>query len=129
MRKIITVMGMVSVFCIQILGQTPLKLLSVHLSQGEEVLQIAAQRDQYAALTVLWRDSPNQKRYYLLTGDQRKGPYDEVIDLQVAFDTTGFIYAARNDTSWYVCEGSQKYGPYSTAFKVRSGDKNTAACI
>jgi hypothetical protein len=59
----------------------------------------------------------------LLTGDQRRGPYDEVIDLQAAFDTVGFIYAARNDTNWYVYEGSQQYGPFSNVFKVRSGNQ------
>jgi len=123
MRKIIAGAGMAFIFCIQLIGQTPVKLLSVHLSQGEEVLQVAAQRDGYAALTVFWKDNPGQKRYYILTGDQRRGPYNEVIDLQAAFDTVGFIYAARNDTTWYVYEGSRKYGPYSIVSKVRSGNQ------
>jgi hypothetical protein len=43
MRKIIASAGMVFIFWIQMMGQTPVKLLPVHLSQGEEVLQVAAQ--------------------------------------------------------------------------------------
>ena len=107
-----------------ILGQTSVKSLPVNLSKGEEVLQVAALNDRYAALTIHMKDDPQNKRYYILTDGLRKGPYNEVKDLQSAFDTSSFIYAARNESDWYVYEGNQKYGPFSSVSKVRSGDKD-----
>lgn len=108
---------------VPIAGQTSVKSLPVNLSKGEELLQVAALKDRYAALTIHMKDDPQNKRYYILTDGLRKGPYNEVKDLQSAFDTSAFIYAARNESDWYVYEGTQKYGPFSSVSKVRSGDK------
>jgi len=122
-KRFVPGIGIMVILCFRMFGIAQVKNLPVPLSQGEEVLQVAAQRDQYAALTVHGKSDPKFKRYYILMGTERKGPYDEVIDLQAAFDTVGFIYAARNDTNWYVYDGNRKYGPYSTVSKVRSGDQ------
>jgi|GEM_PF-3049602 len=124
MKSVLIVVTILLCMMISLTAQTSVKSFPLNLSQGEELLQIAARKDGFAALTVYMKTDPAHKKYYVLINETRQGPYHEVIDLQTGFQTDDFFYAARTDTNWYVYEGEKKYGPFLKVSKLRAGDIN-----
>ncbi|MCX7950242.1 MAG: WD40 repeat domain-containing protein [Treponemataceae bacterium] len=52
------------------------------------------------------------KKYYVVTGNEKAGPYDDVDDLTFSPDGKVLAYRVEIGGQWYVITGNEKAGPY-----------------
>jgi hypothetical protein len=113
---------MLALFIFPLQAQEPTFSLPLDLEEGEELIQVQADISTYGALTVINRNDPAKKQYFVRFENVRTGPWLEVKYLQAAIDSSGFLYAAKNELGWFAVEGDKKYGPYYAISKLRSGN-------
>ncbi|HDR04895.1 MAG TPA: hypothetical protein ENN84_06575 [Candidatus Marinimicrobia bacterium] len=92
------------------------------------MIQLQADILSYAALTVINRNDPDNKQYFVRFENGKTGPWLEVKYLQATLDSSGFLYTAKNEQGWFAVEGDKKYGPYFEVPKLRSG-KSAFCCL
>lgn len=74
-----------------------------------------------------FRIKNKEKKYWLSTGKEKIGPYDDIEDITISDDGTKIVYVGVNSKEKYVYEGIKKYGPFRYIYDIRLSFDNKLA--
>lgn len=71
-----------------------------------------------------FRIRTKDNKYWLVTGNEKTGPYDYIKDITISNDGAKVVYVGRNNDEEFIFEGIKKYGPYSSVYDIELSDDN-----